>query len=345
MGIQNPLDTAPRVHQLSIAATKHLTTSLVDNEVSFDLQLHTKTACTASHEAHRARIEDEMIALSRRGQENASVGRRDKRNCSNGAWLTVIPTTLNDTNLEKNEWQDSARLRNNLAPMGMQSHCDGCGAGMSVEHAMSCKKGGLVNARHNILRDQWHNLLAIATTPSGCTREPKIHMRERRPRPVANQTTPSPPALPPQTPTTTEERGDVSCYSFWAKERDTIFNVRITDSDAATHWTVEVSKLLARQEKEKKSKYLQSCHEMRKDFTPLVYTVDGVAGREARTAEKRLAALLADKWKRQYSQMVYHVKVRMQLSLVRTTSLLIRGSRNHQGHCWRIPPDGAAMSN
>ena len=82
-------------------------------------------------------------------------------------------------------------------------------------------------------------------------------MRERRPRQVANRETPSPPALPPQTPTTTEERGDVSCYSFWSKERDTIFDVRITDSDAATHQTVEVSKLLARQEKEKKGKYLQ----------------------------------------------------------------------------------------
>ena len=177
MGIQNPLDTAPRVHQVSLAATKHLTTSLVNDKVSFDLQLHTKTARTASHEAHRARIEDEMIALTRRGQGNALVGRRDKRNCSNGAWLTVVPTTLNDTYLEKNEWRDSARLRNNLAPMGMQSHCDGCGAGMSVEHAMSCKKGGLVNARHNIL---WHNLLAIATTPSGCTREPGQWQTKRR---------------------------------------------------------------------------------------------------------------------------------------------------------------------
>jgi hypothetical protein len=156
---------------------------------------------------------------------------------------------------------------------------------------------------------------------------------------------PNPPAPPPQTTNTTEERGDISCYSFWAKERDTIFDVRITDSDAASHRTVEVSKLLARQEKEKKTKYLHSCHEMRKDFTPLVYTVDGVAGREARSAEKRLAALLADKWKRQYSQMVYYVRARIQLSLVRTTSLLIRGSRNHQGHCWRNPPDGAAMSD
>ena len=216
---------------------------------------------------------------------------------------------------------------------------------MTVEHAMSCKKGGLVTARHNILRDQWHNLLAIAKTPSECTREPRIYMRERRPRQVPNQETPNPPALPPQTPNTTEERGDISCYAFWAKQRETVFDVRITDSDAPAHRTVEVPKLLARQEKEKKSKYLKSCLEMRKDFTPLVYTVDGVAGREARSAEKRLAALLADKWKRSYSQMVYYVKVRIQLSLVRTTSLLIRGSRNHQGHCWRNPPDGAAMSD
>ena len=41
--------------------------------------------------------------------------------------------------------------------------------------------------------------------------------------------------------------------------------------------------------------------------------------------------------------MVYYVRVKIQLSLVRTTSLLIRGSRNHQGHCWRKPPDGAAI--
>jgi len=43
--------------------------------------------------------------------------------------------------------------------------------------------------------------------------------------------------------------------------------------------------------------------------------------------------------------MVYYVRMRMKLSLVCTTSLLIRGSRNHQGHCWRKPPEGAAMSD
>ena len=42
-----------------------------------------------------------------------------------------------------------------------------------------------------------------------------------------------------------------------------------------------------------KNKYLQNCLEMRKDFTPMVYSVNGIAGREARNAEKRLATHLA----------------------------------------------------
>ena len=156
----------------------------------------------------------------------------------------------------------------------------------------------------------------------------------------------TPTALPPQTPSTTEERGDVGYIGFWRSGRETtIFDIRVTDTDAKSYLPTEVSKVLERQEKEKKGKYLTSCLEMRKDFTPLVYSVDGVAGREARSAEKRLASMLADKWKQQYSQIVYYVRVRMQIALVRSTSLLIRGSRNHRGHCFHSTPDGSALSD
>ena len=48
---------------------------------------------------------------------------------------------------------------------------------------------------------------------------------------------------------------------------------------------------------------------------------------------------------RQYSQVVYFVRVRMQLALVRSTGLLIRGTRNHQGHNYPPLPDGAALSD
>ena len=345
LGIQNPLDTAHRVHSISVAATGYLTSSLVNIDATFDIDEHNKTARLASQGAHKSRVDEELLSLTRRGEGNASMRRRDKRNTTNGAWLTVVPTEKNGTVLTGTEWRDSVGLRYNLSPQGMQCQCDGCNSAMTVEHALSCKKGGLVHARHDLLRNEFHNLCCEATMPSLCVREPNIYLRTRQPRQRASRGSSTPTALPPQTPTTTEERGDVGCIGFWRSGRETIFDIRITDTDAKSYLPTEVSKVLERQEKEKKGKYLTSCLEMRKDFTPLVYSVDGVAGREARSAEKRLASMLADKWKRQYSQLVYYVRVRMQIALVRSTSLLIRGSRNHRGHSFRSTPDGSALSD
>ena len=65
-----------------------------------------------------------------------------------------------------------------------------------------------------------------------------------------------------------EERGDASCYAFWQRGRDCIFDVRITDTEARSHRNKYPKKVLAQQEKEKKKKYLNTCHELRKDFTP-----------------------------------------------------------------------------
>ena len=57
-------------------------------------------------------------------------------------------------------------------------------------------------------------------------------------------------------------------------------------------------KVLANHKKEKKTKYLAPLHEQRKDFTMMVYSVDGIAGREAKSAKKHLAAVLASKWRK-----------------------------------------------
>jgi hypothetical protein len=48
---------------------------------------------------------------------------------------------------------------------------------------------------------------------------------------------------------------------------------------------------------------------MRKDFTPLVYSIDGIAGREAKNVEKRLAYHLSEKWHKQLPQMLYYVRI------------------------------------
>jgi hypothetical protein len=99
--------------------------------------------------------------------------------------------------------------------------------------------------------------------------------------------------------------------------------VRITDTQSHSYWNKDYQKVLAQQEKEKKNQYIRPCLEMRKDFTPLVYSVDGIAGREAKNAEKRPAYHLLEKWHKQLPQMVYYVWIWMAIAMVRANSLLI----------------------
>ena len=56
-----------------------------------------------------------------------------------------------------------------------------------------------------------------------------------------------------------------------------MFDIQITDTDARTYCNKNPEKVFAAQEKEKKDKYLNVLHEQ-KDFTPMVYSVVGLAG-------------------------------------------------------------------
>ena len=57
--IRNPVDTAPRVHKASLAATRHLTVSLVDPATRFDPGAHRMCATEAGAAARRDRLQDE----------------------------------------------------------------------------------------------------------------------------------------------------------------------------------------------------------------------------------------------------------------------------------------------
>jgi len=121
--------------------------------------------------------------------------------------------------------------------------------------------------------------------------------------------------------------------------------MRVTDTEARSYWKKEFAKVHEQHEKEKKDNYLQNCLEMWKDFMPMVYSVDGIAGREARNAEKRLATHLVGKWNCECSQMVYYVRVRMAIAVVRANSLLIRGSHDRQQPRRPLIPDGATLGD
>ena len=70
----------------------------------------------------------------------------------------------------------------------------------------------------------------------------------------------------------------------------------------------------------------------------MVYSADGIPGAEALAAQKRLAAQLSYKLKREYSEICGFVRVRMSLSIVRSNSLILRGPRDKEA-CIRQQPD------
>jgi hypothetical protein len=164
-------------------------------------------------------------------------------------------------------------------------------------------------------------LASKALAPSAVRVKPMIHSRR-----TAEETKAKEPKSPVQrlSRSSDEEQGDLLIQSFWARGTDVIVNVRVADTDAKTYWSHDPHKVLASQEREKKKKYLQSCLEQRKHFTPFVVSTDGLIGREAGELLKRLSLRLADTWEQPHSVVRGFVSARMSIAIVRATHLCLR---------------------
>ena len=73
------------------------------------------------------------------------------------------------------------------------------------------------------------------------------------------------------------------------------------------------TKSLATSEKEKKHKYLQTCLERIRSFTPMVNSADGIPGTENVVAQQHIASLLSDNMKQEDLDMCGFVRAQMSL--------------------------------
>ena len=102
---------------------------------------------------------------------------RIHRATSNGAWLSAVPHHPNGTELSWEELRDKLCLRYGLMPQDIPVTCDGCGKRFSIEHALSCLKGGLVFAWHDEAENEWGTLGPRALISSAISYKPKINSR------------------------------------------------------------------------------------------------------------------------------------------------------------------------
>jgi len=118
------------------------------------------------------KLKEEATAAKHKRMSSAAKpadARRMARAKETGAWLTATPNTLNGTELSADEFRDNLRIRLGLIPASLPQQCVGCSNQFTVEHAMSCKKGG-----------SCHNAITISRR-SGTTSAPRHFPRPLSP--------------------------------------------------------------------------------------------------------------------------------------------------------------------
>ena len=128
----------------------------------------------------------------------------------------VQPSTVNGMELGAQEWQDAAFLRYSLELPDLPKNYDGCNARFSICHALDYKRGGVVTACHNDLRDGVTDLAGKVFTPSYMRNDPLIYqgcsVKGKKAKPAGPSDTTDPDDTPLEA---MEYKGDILLRYLW----------------------------------------------------------------------------------------------------------------------------------
>ncbi|XP_064395274.1 uncharacterized protein LOC135342473, partial [Halichondria panicea] len=240
-------------------------------------------------------------------------------------YLTVLPVEEFGLALHKGAFRDALALRYGWQPNGTPITC-ACGTNFSVEHALSCAKGGYPSIRHNEIRDFTANLMSEVC--HNVAIEPHL-------QPITGEILSGASAN-----TQDGARLDVAADGFWGSRFErAFFDVRVFNPYAPSNRQPQLSTTYRKHENIKKRAYDQRIRDVENStFTPLILSSIGGLGRAATSTYKRLASLLSTKWDQPYSTTMGWIRCRLSFSLLRSAIMCIRGARSSQGHATRQPP-------
>ena len=127
-----------------------------------------------------------------------------------------------------------------------------------------------------------------------------------------------------------EARLDIAANGLWGGRYErAYFDVRVFNPFAPSNRLQSLSAVYRKHENLKKRAYQQRvCEVEHASFTPLVLSLTGGLGGNARVCLKRLATLLSNKWDSPYSQTIAWMRVQLSFALLRSSIQCICGARS-----------------
>ena len=134
---------------------------------------------------------------------------------------------------------------------------------------------------------------------------------------------------------------DLCVRGVWLPQAEVLFDIRVIDTDAQSYLHHTPGRVLLNAEVEKKNKYANACATRHAHFTPLCFSVDGLARSEVTCFLKRMACRLSSRCDKSFAEVLGWIHAKLAFAIVRASVLCIRGSRTK----WRSLglEDGAAI--
>ena len=308
------------------AASRSATRSIVDSiqfVQGFELDVHDDLIVSAHKSYQQVRNDlynDLFSTISCKLDPTHLRALHRSRTNDLSCWLSVMPIEKDNFDLTAQEFRDALAIRYKKLLLNIPPSCDGCGSPSSLDHFLVCRKGGLIIQRHNEIRDAIGDLAALAW--SSVKHEPIV--KEAHDGDFSDVLV-----------------ADLCIRGVWLPQAEALFDIRIIDTDAQSYLSQPPASVILTAENEKKRKYLDASVTCRAHFTPLCFSVDGVAGSEAASFLRRLAISLSSRWERSFADVIFWIRARLAFAILRATVLCVRGSRSR----WRCLglEDGASI--
>ena len=206
------------------------------------------------------------------------------------SWLSSLPLAEFGFSLHKGAFRDALALRYGWLPSNTPIHC-ACGTQFSVEHSLSCPKGGFPSFRHNEVHDTVGGWMSEVC--SDVCIEPNL-------QPITNP------------------RLDIAANGFWCSRFEkAYFDVRIFNPHAPSNRQQCLAGTYRKHERIKIRAYEQRVREVEHgSFTPLVMSLSGGCGNAGSVCYKRLASMLAEKWDQPYSSTLAWMRCKLSFALL-----------------------------